>query len=128
MDEMNRLGGHEYSEVRDGFRWVIQSDMQIEPADCGAPVVDLDGKVVGVAVARAGRIKTLIIPAAALADLLETRPERPRLEDLAARAQPVPEGGGRRQGEGDPFEDMRRNMEDMRRLMERLEDRGDPRR
>ena len=45
MEQMNSMGGHRYNDVKDGFRNVIQSDMQLNPEDCGAPVVDLDGHV-----------------------------------------------------------------------------------
>jgi S1-C subfamily serine protease len=114
MEHMNNMGGHTYSEVRDGFRNVIQSDMQLEPEDCGAPVVDLDGRVVGIAVARAGRIKTFIIPSAVARELLQSEPALPRAEELAGRAQ-------REEDVEDPFEVMRRKMEEMRRIMEELE-------
>lgn len=117
MERMNNLGGHRYSDVRDGFRDVIQSDMQLDPEDCGAPVINLDGKVVGIAVARAGRIKTFIMPAAAIQEILKKEPAQPRLEEVAGRAQPL---GNDPEGE-DPFEVMRRKMEEMRRLMEEME-------
>lgn len=116
MERMNNLGGHRYSAVREGFRDVIQSDMQLDPEDCGAPVIDLDGEVIGIALARAGRIKTFIMPAAAVAKLLEREPDQPRLDEVAGRAQPL----GNEPAE-DPFEVMRRKMEEMRRLMEEME-------
>ena len=53
----------ELSDVRSGFQRVLQHDTVLKPEDCGGPVVDLSGKVVGVNVARAGRIETLAIPA-----------------------------------------------------------------
>lgn len=119
MERMNNMGGHRYSDVRDGFRDVIQSDMQIEPEDCGAPVVDLEGRVVGFAVARAGRIKSFLIPVQAMRELLAAEPEEPRLDELAGRAEVVEEENGE-----DPFEVMRRKMEEMQRLMEDIEGRG----
>ncbi len=117
MERMNKMGGHRYSTVKDGFQAVIQSDMQLEPEDCGAPVIDLDGRVVGIAVARAGRIKSFIIPARTVKTLLEEEPAQPRPEELAGRAEPVREREGQ-----DPFEIMRRKMEEMRRLMEEIEE------
>jgi hypothetical protein len=83
--------------------------MQIEPEDCGAPVVNLDGNVVGIAIARAGRIKTFVIPSATVRELLQTDPPPPRLEELAGRAQRVEEG------EKDDFEKLREALEEMRR-------------
>lgn len=126
MDAMNALGGHRYSGVREDFRDVIQTDMQIQPEDCGAPVVDLMGRPIGIAIARAGRIKTFVIPAATVAELLAKEPEKPTLKELALRE----DGGTRLQdvereepGAEDPLDTMRRHMEDMRRLMEELEQR-----
>ena len=116
MERMNNMGGHRYSDVKDGFRDVIQSDMQLAPEDCGAPVIDLDGRVIGIAVARAGRIKTFIIPASLVRDLLATKPAQLRLDERAGRARSV-----EREVPLDPFEVMRRKMEEMRRLMEEIE-------
>ena len=53
----------ELSEVRSGFQRVLQHDTVLKPEDCGGPIVDLSGAVVGVNVARAGRIETLALPA-----------------------------------------------------------------
>jgi len=54
----------ELSDVRSGFQRVLQHDTVLKPEDCGGPIVDLTGAVVGVNVARAGRIETLALPAA----------------------------------------------------------------
>ncbi len=120
MEQMNSMGGHRYNDVKDGFRNVIQSDMQLDPEDCGAPVVDLDGQLVGIAIARAGRIKSFIIPASMIVELLSTKPVKPQAEPGN------PDGGGRQSGFADeyPFDVMRRKMEEMRRLMEEIEEKG----
>jgi serine protease Do len=52
------------SRVRAGFGLVLQHDTILAPDACGGPLVDLDGRVVGVNVARAGRVETLALPAA----------------------------------------------------------------
>jgi len=52
----------ELSDVRSGFQRVLQHDTVLKPEDCGGPIVDLSGEVVGVNVARAGRIETLALP------------------------------------------------------------------
>ena len=122
MEQMNNMGGHRYSEVRDGFARVVQSDMQIEPEDCGAPVVDLEGRAVGVAIARAGRIKTFIIPALAIEELMESEPLAPEVELGNSAKIPPPEA---RRPTVDPFEEMRRRLEEMRRLMEDIEEEGE---
>lgn len=55
--------GTEVSKRATGYETVIQTDLPIQPEYCGGPVVDLDGKLVGFNIARAGRIKTYAIPA-----------------------------------------------------------------
>ncbi|MFT4513705.1 MAG: serine protease Do [Planctomycetota bacterium] len=59
------------SDVRSGFQQVLQHDTVLTPADCGGPVVDLNGKVLGVNIARAGRVETLALPATQVQRLVE---------------------------------------------------------
>jgi len=68
---MNRLGTR-LSKKRSGFKRALQHDCPIEPEDCGGPLVDLDGDVVGINIARAGRIKSYAIPADAIRKMLQT--------------------------------------------------------
>jgi len=58
---MNRMGG-ELSERVHGFEQVIQHDTVLAPQEVGGPVVDLDGRVVGLNIARAGRIASYALP------------------------------------------------------------------
>ena len=60
-DIQNTIGG-KLSGRRSGFPSYLQTDMIIDPADCGGPVVDLDGKVLGINIARAGRVETWVLP------------------------------------------------------------------
>src|SRR5205814_7461359 len=53
----NSLGGS-LSERRTGFPLAIQHDSVLRPTECGGPIVDLDGKVVGLNIARAGRVES----------------------------------------------------------------------
>jgi len=53
----NSLGGS-LSERRTGFPLAIQHDSVLRPTECGGPVVDLEGKVVGLNIARAGRVES----------------------------------------------------------------------
>lgn len=69
-DIQNAMGG-QLSGRRTGFPAVLQTDMVVEPKDCGGPVVDLDGKVLGVNIARAGRVETWILPSEQIRPLLE---------------------------------------------------------
>jgi serine protease Do len=63
--------GSELSAHRYGFPTILQHDTVLRPADCGGPVVDLDGKVIGVNIARAGRTETFAIPAEVVRPLLK---------------------------------------------------------
>jgi serine protease Do len=68
-DFQNRLGG-ELSERRGGFPKAIQHDTVLRPRDCGGPVVDLDGRVIGINIARAERVATYAIPTPVVLDVL----------------------------------------------------------
>jgi len=56
----NQLGG-KLSNRRSGFASVFQHDSFIRPEECGGPVVNLDGQVIGLNIARAGRVATYAI-------------------------------------------------------------------
>jgi serine protease Do len=58
------------SDVRAGFGLVLQHDTILRPESCGGPVLDVDGKAVGINIARAGRIETLAIPAAVVQQIV----------------------------------------------------------
>ena len=47
---------------RTGFPAIIQHDMVLKPIDCGGPLVDLDGNVLGINIARAGRVESWALP------------------------------------------------------------------
>jgi len=68
-DRMNQMGG-ELSRKRTGFPVILQHDTFIKPKDCGGPLVDLDGKAIGINIARAGRTETYAIPAERVVALL----------------------------------------------------------
>ena len=68
MNEMDERG---LSEKREGFPSVLQTDMTLSPKETGLPVVDSDGRLVGMVLARAGRVKTFVLPVSTIADLLE---------------------------------------------------------
>jgi len=59
---MNEMGGA-VSDRNTGFASVIQHDAILRPQDCGGPLVNLDGEVVGINIARAGRIASYTLPA-----------------------------------------------------------------
>ncbi|QDU96472.1 S1C family serine protease [Lignipirellula cremea] len=69
-DFQNSLGG-DLSERRTGFPAAIEHDSVLRPQDCGGPLVDLDGKAVGINIARAGRVSTYSLPASVVLPLIK---------------------------------------------------------
>lgn len=59
-----------------GFRNVIQHDTVLSPQHCGGPLIDVDGNVVGLNIARAGRVCCYALPAStvakAIGEMLDT--------------------------------------------------------
>lgn len=70
LDMMNSMGNR-MSVKRDEFPLVIQSDMTLFPERTGCPVIDVDGKFVGMALSRAGRTETYILPSWVCRELVE---------------------------------------------------------
>lgn len=58
---MNRLGAVP-SRRSDNFPSVFQHDTPLFPEQCGGPIFDLDGRLVGVNIARRGRAASMAIP------------------------------------------------------------------
>ena len=69
LDRSRQMGGP-LSESRGDFPNALQHDLTLLPQECGGPLVNLDGKVVGVNLARGGRVKSYAIPTADLNELL----------------------------------------------------------
>jgi len=61
FDKMNGMGST-VSKRKDDFPSVMQTDLPLEANQCGGPVTDLDGNVVGLVIARSGRIETMVLP------------------------------------------------------------------
>jgi S1-C subfamily serine protease len=130
---MERMGTT-LSLVRTGFPSVIQTDMQLDRGRCGGPVVDLAGTVVGISIARADRTRSFIIPSAHLLTLLARDPATPEEVQAAREAEeeeqqsamneaaPGPQGRAPRAVPIEPgsADRLRRHLEDMDRLMERM--------
>jgi serine protease Do len=68
--ELQNNMGSALSNRRGGFPLILQHDCVLRPSDCGGPLVDLDGKALGVNIARAGRVATYAIPAQAVREVL----------------------------------------------------------
>ena len=58
---MNRLGAI-LSRRNDNFSFVFQHDTPLFPEQCGGPILDLKGNVLGMNIARQGRASSLAIP------------------------------------------------------------------
>ncbi len=58
------------SRHRHGFFNVFQHDLVLQPRECGGPVINLDGDIVGLDIARSGRVESLAIPASDMKTLV----------------------------------------------------------
>jgi serine protease Do len=70
-DFQNTLGNEGLSERRTGFPLAIQHDSLLKPKECGGPIVDLNGQVVGLNIARAGRVESYALPAATVRETVD---------------------------------------------------------
>jgi serine protease Do len=68
--DMQNLGAPGVSRRHDDFPKVLQHDTVLAPADCGGPLVDLNGRVLGINIARAGRTETYAVPTEVLLGLM----------------------------------------------------------
>lgn len=53
------------------FELVFQTDLPLWPEQCGSPVLDLDGKVVGLNIARSGRVRSYAIPSGKAKEVID---------------------------------------------------------
>ncbi|MFT5285878.1 MAG: serine protease Do [Planctomycetota bacterium] len=65
VEQQNRQAGPT-SNVRSGFPHAFQHDSVLAPNQCGGPIVDLDGRLLGLNLARAGRTVSYAIPSSKL--------------------------------------------------------------
>lgn len=70
MRFQQELGGR-ISERRDSFPLVIQHDAVLKPEECGSPILNLDGEVIGLNIARASRISSYALPLTELLPSIE---------------------------------------------------------
>jgi serine protease Do len=69
-DQQNNMGS-KLSDRRAGFPVILQHDSVVRPSDCGGPLVNLDGQVIGINIARAGRVESYAIPSEVVRPLVE---------------------------------------------------------
>jgi len=74
-ERMNRMGSQPSQRAED-FQLAIQHDTVLQAWQCGGPLVNLDGKAIGLNIARAGRVASYALPA----DLLKKAIDKLRSE------------------------------------------------
>lgn len=82
----NTLGGA-LSRRRTGFESAMQHDTVLRPIDCGGPIVDLTGSMVGLNIARAGRVNSYALPFSVIAPLVADLKAGKYSTDLATKRQ-----------------------------------------
>jgi serine protease Do len=88
--QQNRMGT-DLSERTDGYEEVFSHDGQVDPEECGGPLLDLNGRVIGINIARAGRTETLALPAYLVYRALERMQDqvnRPESSNVSTEAKP----------------------------------------
>ncbi len=68
-DRMQTMGST-ISKRRTDFPSVLQTDLPLQATQCGGPVTDLDGNVIGMVIARSGRVDTMVLPSETIRGLL----------------------------------------------------------
>jgi serine protease Do len=68
--EFQNLMGSDLSPRRSGYPTILTHDSVVKPADCGGPLVDLEGNVIGINISRAGRTESWAIPTEVIEPLL----------------------------------------------------------
>jgi len=69
-NEQNKMGSR-LSRRRKDFPRAFQHDTALQAAECGGPIVNLDGEIIGVNIARAGRVSSLAIPLEEIMPIIE---------------------------------------------------------
>jgi hypothetical protein len=124
---MNEMSGP-LSERLSGFPLALQHDMPISPVVCGGPLLDLQGRCIGINVSRAGRVKTLAIPASDIRKLLSSvdeldakKPAEPPVAELPSDPAPSDQGNKRDKELDEVLEELRSVKGKLQQLEKRLE-------
>lgn len=70
INQQNRMGSV-LSKRRSDFPLVFQTDAGINADQCGGPLVDLQGNIVGISISRAERVSSLVIPVQTILPVIE---------------------------------------------------------
>lgn len=86
-DRMNRMGSTPSSRA-EGFTLALQHDTVLQNWQCGGPLVNLDGRVVGLNIARAGRVASYALPTDLVRTILGNLRARAKDSGTAASSRP----------------------------------------
>lgn len=86
LDMTRRLGAN-VNRHRGGYPTALQHDLPLNANQAGGPLVNLDGEIIGINIARAGRVSSYALPASAIMDIINDL----NLDDRPAEASTVPE-------------------------------------
>ena len=73
MKSRNDKMSGKFSVRRTGFETVLQHDITLGPSDMGGPLFDLEGRLVGINIAKANRVEFFAIPVEAIKKVLEEK-------------------------------------------------------
>jgi len=122
---MNEMSGP-LSTRLSGFPLALQHDIPLDPKLCGGPLLDLQGRCVGINVSRAGRVKTLAIPTEDLLELLDgvegSEGKEPEESAVPHKPAPAPDPEGREKERARVLRELRRVEEQLRELEKELEE------
>ncbi len=82
-NRQSRFAG-EVSQRSEDFEMAMQHDAVLQPDQCGGPLLALDGKVIGLNIARAGRVASYALPASLVKRIVENLKEAGGLEPVKA--------------------------------------------
>jgi serine protease Do len=116
------------SDRKYGFPFFLEHDTVIKPSDCGGPLVDLDGKTVGVNIARAGRYETYAVPAenvqALLPDFFAGK-LAPKVTDVSGKLKELKDSIAKMEGQRDALvkkiDDAKKALDDAKKALEASE-------
>lgn len=124
---MNEMSGP-LSDRLSGFPLALQHDIPLDPSVCGGPLLDLQGRCVGINVSRAGRVKTFAVPTTDIRKLLSSvdelnasKPSEPPVAEAPSDPAPSDRGSERDKELEEVLEELRRVEGMLQKLEERLE-------
>lgn len=100
-DIQNNMGSKLSSRIT-GYPTILQHDTVVQPNDCGGPIVDLDGKVIGLNICRAGRTESWAVPSEVILPVLADLKSGKLAPPAAKQDAPAPEPKATKKAEPQP--------------------------